>query len=432
MSRRSAAVAGLAVLIALWIATGLLPGGGRGASLSAAGIPLFRVERRPYTRTVTAEGFLRAVRATPISIPADLPGFQRIVWIAPEGEPVRKGDVILRFDSGQAERALVDGKDDLDVAGLKIRQTEEEKRTERENLLLDAELAERELEQVTEFGARDAAVYSRHEVIDSEIDEELARGEAANARRRSERVLEEARTQLELLAIEKAEAESKLRRARQGLATLEVRAPHDGLFVTRDWDSGNKVVPGIDVWPGWPVGEIPDPERMQAKVYVLEADASGLRAGCRATLVVEAHSGREYRARVERVEALAKRRDWRSPVQYFEAILAPDETDIGTMKPGQSVRAEIVLEEVPAALAVPPQAIRREAGRTLAFRREGPRLVPVEVRLGPASPCGVVVEQGLKEGDEIALRDPRRRRGEREEGKGAGEAGPPTPRRGEP
>lgn len=381
-------------------------------TIPAAGVPRFAVERSRLVRKVAAEGHLAAVQATPLVVPVDAPGMQRIAWMAPDGALVEPGQVVIRFDPTDLESRLADGRADLEIAARKIDQALGEAGAEERKARLDADLAGRALAQAEEFASRDPRLHSRHDIIDSEIDRELARAQAENARSRGEAAAGQGRAELELLRIEKHKAELAIERAEKGLASLTVAAPHGGMLVLeRNW-RGERPRAGDPVWPGQKLAEIPDPARMQVRAHVLEADAGGLRAGCRALLTVESHPDRTYPATVERVDALAKTLHENVPVQYFEAVLVPDETDARTMKPGQRARAEIVLEEIDAALSIPPQAVFHEEGRDLAFRRVGRRLEPTPLTLGARSPSRVQVLAGLAAGDEVALRDPRRPAGE--------------------
>jgi len=148
---------------------------------------------------------------------------------------------------------------------------------------------------------------------------------------------------------------------------------------------------------------------MQAEVYVLEADAGGLKPGRPATLTVESAFGVSYPARISRVDALAKPRVPGSPVQYFAVVLALDKTDPRVMKPGQRVQAVLRLDEKKGALLAPRQAVFDREGRTVVFRRKaGGGFDPVAVKLGPSTMGRVVVESGIKKGDVLAMRDPTR------------------------
>ncbi|MCI0659321.1 MAG: efflux RND transporter periplasmic adaptor subunit, partial [Acidobacteria bacterium] len=329
-------------------------------------------------------------------------------WLAPDGTVVHTGEVIARIDPTNLEMDMADGMDDLEIARLKILQAGESQASRSENLSLDSGLAQREEDYTRAFSPRDPLIFSRHEIIDSEIDRELSEGKVRNTKGKLEIAALQGKTELEMLRIDRTRAEQKVGRARKGLAALEVRAPHDGILLLRRSNYDEKVQPGMDVWPGMTLAEIPDPATMQARVYVLDADAAGLKAGCRATLRVEAHPNRAYAARVERVDPLAKRRTWDLPVEYFEAVLTPDRTDAATMKPGQGVGSEITLEEIGGALTIPPQAIFQIKSKPVAFRREGGHFRTVPIRLGSRSLSRVQILSGLKEGDVVALRDPRK------------------------
>jgi HlyD family secretion protein len=405
-----AAAAAAAVVLAAAVGGAAMLGGGA----AEPPVLLVRVERRPFLRTATAEGTLRAVSATPITVPPEAGGMQRIEWLADNGAEVAQGEVVVRLDPASLQRDLADGQTDLQIAQARIRGAGAKSRAARDNLLLDAGQAERELQQQEQFLRRDEKIYSRHELIDSEIDRDMAQTRAENARARSEVVARQGRTELELLGIEKSKAELKIRQAQRGLSVLTVTAPHAGMLVVeRNW-RGEMIQAGMEVWPGMKMGELPDPSRMQAQCYVLEADAAGLAKGLTAELVVESHPQRRFRALVENVDALAKRKRQEVPVQYFEVTLLPDETDQKVMKPGGRVRAEILLERVDSALVVPRQALVERGGRAFVYRWSGGRLEPVEVRRGPQSLALAVIEQGLEEGEQIALHPPLEEAGEAE------------------
>ena len=378
------------------------------SGLPAGDVPVFVVARGKLVRTVVAEGVLKATRATSITVPVNLPGVQRLAWLAPEGMAVHAGEVIARIDPTNLEMDFADNMDDLEIARLKTVQAGESQASRSESLSLESSLAQREEEYTRAFSPQDPLIFSRHEIIDSQIDRDLSESKVRNAKGKLEVAALQGKTELEMLRIDRTRAEQKIERARKGLAALEVRAPHDGILLLRRSNYDEKIQPGMDVWPGMTLAEIPDPATMQARVYVLDADAAGLKAGCRATLRVEAHPDKAYPARVERVDPLAKRRNWNVPVEYFEAVLAPDHTDTATMKPGQSVTTEITLEEIGGALTIPPQAIFQIESKPVAFRREGSRFRTVQLRLGSRSLSRVQILGGLKEGDEVALRDPRK------------------------
>jgi len=395
----TAAAAAAAVVVLAGVASSLRP----------ASVPSVTVVRGPFVVRVTVEGNLRALKATSLSTPVDAEGAFKVAWMAPEGSSVAAGEVVVRFDETSFADALAASESDRAVAGEQITKSLAQGEATARGLDRDAALAGHELETARTFQSKDAEIYSRFEIVSSEIDATLAqrRKEHAEAVKGVRTGL--LRTDLDLLGIERHKAELEVGKAESGLKAVEVRAPHDGLVVyRRDW-RGNPLRVGESVWPGARLGEIPSLDIMEAEVFVLEPDAGGLAAGQRATVTVEGRGETTYPATVRMVDAIAKPRFRNVPVQYFGAVLTLQRTDPAVMKPGQRVQAVLAVVDLPDALAVPRQAVFSVDGKEVAYRRTfWGRYTPVEVTLGPVALGRVVIEHGLAAGDIIAVVDPTR------------------------
>lgn len=373
-------------------------------------IPVYRVKPTPFVRRVTAEGNLKSVKATPLVAPHDAPGTMKIAWIADDGAFVRNGDVVVRFDPTDFEKELTLGNEDHSMASNDLFKTELDASTTRVNLRRDATQADRELESARRFKFDDAEVFSRYQRIETEVDARLASDRKTHA----ENVLTVrdglARTNRDLLGIEEKKAALRIRNARQGLSSLEIRAPYDGILVLqRDW-RGDVARVGGNVWPGMPLGEIPDLASMKAEVFVLEADAAGLAVGKSARVVLESQPGTSYAGKITQVDKLARPRLRGVPVQYFGVTIALDRTDSHVMKPGTRVRATLEIENRARAFAIPRQALFEKQGKRIVYRKQDGHFVPLEVDVATSSAGRVVMTHGLKEGDELALVDPTEQR----------------------
>jgi HlyD family secretion protein len=397
------AQAGLAGIVVLALAGGLAAAL---APLRQGGeVPVYQVASGPFARRVAAEGNLQAVRATPLLAPQGVEGVS-LAWLAPDGSFVRTGEAVARFDPTEMEKTLLDAQGELTTSRLRIGKEKAESGAELGRLAKDAEIAAAELASAREFQKKDPLIFSRSEIIESEVDEGLARERSKHAREAGERRRALARADLGLLEIAGGQASYRIDKAEQGLQALSLIAPHDGIVVLqRDWH-GEPIRVGDAVWAGQSLAEIPDLSRMEAEVFVLESDAGGLAVGQRAEVEVESASGTVWGARVALVDTLAKPRFRKSPVQYFAVTLALDQTARERMKPGARVRARITVERRPQALSVPRQAVFEREGKTVVYRKSATGFKPVAVALGPASAGRVVVERGLAAGDRVALRDP--------------------------
>ena len=369
-------------------------------------VPTYQVEPTQFSRRVTADGTLKAVKATPISTPSEAGRPLKIAWIADEGAIVRKGEVIVRFDPTEFEDELLLGTEERATASNKMTKTSADASTTKTNLQRDARQAENELESAKRFKFDDAEIFSRYQRIESEVDQGLA----GDKKQYAEEVLGVretlARTDRELIGIEDRKAGLRIRNAEQGLKALEILAPYDGILVLqRDW-RGELPRVGSTLWAGSPIGEIPELHEMKAEVFVLEADAAGLAVDQKATVWLESHQGVKYAGKITSVDKLARPRMRGVPVQYFGVTLALDRTDTKVMKPGARVRALLDIENLSNAFAIPRQALFEKEGKRIVYRRKSGRFEPVEVTISSSSAGRVVVTKGLSKGDQLALQDP--------------------------
>ncbi len=401
--------------LAICAVVGLLGAGGWGTWRAlvgrggAAAVPTIIVTRERLVRRVTAEGNLRAVKATPLSVPqnADGGGPMKLAWLADDGSRVKAKDVVVRFDPSDAEKQLRDGDADLAAANARLAQEQVRSGAAVAGRDATAELAGQELERTRLFQQKDQQIFSRNQIVESEIDTKLAGAKQAHAEqtKQIERTL--SRTKANVIVVERQKAELTIAHARAALERMEIRAPHDGILVLRRGWRGDVPRVGDQMWPGQGVAEIPLLDAMEVEVFVLEVDATGLEPGQAAEVAIEARPGQLFTGKVRLVDKLAKPRVPGSPVQYFGVVVELDRTDRELMKPGQRVRATIVLDDQEA-LVVPRQAVIVKGEQNLVYRRGPAGFEAVAVDLGAATSGRVVIKSGLRAGDRIAVRDPTR------------------------
>lgn len=402
MSRRTllSLVAGALLLAAVgWLSREVIAG---------SDVPVYEVERGRFLHRIEAEGVLAAEQATDLNAPGTEP--MKLAWILEDGTRVGAGEVVVRFDPTDMENELFNGEIEQSKADQQINQRQLEQVTALQNLDRDRQLAELQLEHAAEFQSTDEEIFSQKEIAESEIDRTLA-----SHRKQHTELVREIRedlgsVELELLELQRRQAQLQIERARDALEALEVRAPHDGIFVLSRDRRGEIPTIGQIVYPGQTLAQIPQLDAMKATVYVLEADAGGLEPGIPAEVRIEAHPGAPVPATVRRIANVAQRRDRWSPVQYFEVELALEGTDTSRMKPGQRVRTTLRVADLDEVIAVPREAIFRDVeGNPIVHVRQGGGFVTRAVTLGPAALGRVVIEAGLETGEVVALEDPSRR-----------------------
>jgi HlyD family secretion protein len=393
-----AAASGVATLLAVSYRLPRLAG-------DAAEVPTYEVAERTFVHEVSARGNLRASRSIAIGVPAGVPSPLRIAWTCPDGSAVRKGDVVVRFEPTDFEKRLLDGQADRASAQAKADKERALAALAQRTRERSAALSALELAKAREFQARDPEIFSRNQIIESGIDEQLsaARRDYAEEARQIEALV--SKNKVEQLAVAQRQADVDIGRANKGLSNLELRAPEDGVILfERDW-MGSEMKVGDSVWEGKTIASLPVLDQMEAEVFVLEADAGGLEVGKPARVVLESQTERTYEATIVSIDALAKRPRNGVPTQYFGLVLAFPVTDPKVMKPGSRVSATLVLDSQKT-LSVPRQAVFERDGKSVVYRRRGAAFETVVVQIGAVTPGRVMIAAGLSTGDEVALVDP--------------------------
>lgn len=251
--------------------------------------------------------------------------------------------------------------------------------------------------------------------------------------------LREAEAELEVQAAEIMEAEASRRVAEAELANAEaavlhqqalveevevqlertvIRAPIDGVVVGREVDRGQTVAVGLEAPTLFTLAQ--DLRQMTVHARVDEADVGMIRVGQRATFRVDAHRERSFEGTVAQIRMAPE--VVQNVVTYVTVIDVPNPDLL--LLPGMTATAEILVHEVPQALAVPNAALRfRSEASLVALPMDGPSMgdenarpatvwvpsgegepapVQIEIRAGDDR-LAEVVSGPLAEGDEVIV-----------------------------
>jgi multidrug efflux pump subunit AcrA (membrane-fusion protein) len=375
---------------------------------AAVAVPTVEVEPAAFQIRIPATGELAAAQATPVAVPATLRGMQRISWLAPEGSEVRAGDPVARLDAKEIDDRLERSHESLDTLDKEL--AAKRATLDDERLQLDTEMAllVEERAKAERFAPRDAMLFSRHEILDAEMDLELIATKIEHTRTKLERLERRAAAEMEILRLRRQTEETRIAQLEEARSSLAIAAPHDGIFLYgRTWQ-GEKMRVGMSIWAGQPLGELPDTSKMQAKLWILEAEASGLAEGLPGAVEIDAYPGREWTGKITTVQPVANPIVPESPVKYFEVVMALDETDQATMKPGSRVRGSVWVAREDEVLSVPNQAIFHDGDETWVWIEAGARFERRPVAIGERSVSRTVVVSGVAQGERVALVDPGR------------------------
>ncbi|MCC6165065.1 MAG: hypothetical protein IT182_17095 [Acidobacteria bacterium] len=383
---------------------------GRGADMS--GVDTVEVTRGRFDDRATVRGEIRALRSQALTAPSDA-GELRILELAPNGAPVRKGDVVIAFDATSLRQRLDEKRSDLRASRAEISRAEAEGRLDLEALTTGRVTAEFDVER--------ARLDVKAGELQSRFDEQKARLLLSDKEQKlteTDTVLASGRAATKATVggltgkLERAEAE--VGRTSRGLEALVIKAPTDGLMVVLDnWRAGQfgqgqrAFQVGDSAWPGAQIAELPDLSSARMTAMVDEVDRSRLTVGQDATIRIDAVADADIPARLASIGTIAKMDTsggW-PPKRGFELVLELAAND-PRIRPGMTAVARVSVARHQNQILVPSRALFPHGGRTVAYvvtsRGFEPRLVSIAHRNDDVT----AVAAGLEPGERVAVAPP--------------------------
>ncbi len=376
------------------------------ASEEKSSTPVITVTEDQVVFEIHAEGELEAVKSTPITTPAASRRPQTLAWIAPQFSNVKEGEVVAKFDGSNFQLEV----DETEFEIQKIMYSMMDKDREIENSKFsfgaEAEVIDYEYELAKQFNIDDPLLYTKIEMIEAGDNEDFLKAKADHIDKVEENFEEKSASEKAVLESSKQKQVAKLEMNSASLSALEIRAPHDGLFVLEpSWD-GSLPEPGKSVFPGAKLAKLPDLSEMQAKIYVPEVEAIGIKEGVAVTVSLHAFPDTIIEGKVSSISKTAQPKERDNPVKYFTVTVSLDANNNENLKPGQRLDASIRVIEQDQGLAVPIQTVFREQERTWVFVQRGNEFAQQDVTTGFCSSSLCTIEAGLADGDVIALSQP--------------------------
>ena len=368
------------------------------------------IQPQDFTLTISANGELQSAESMAIAVPPVPVERLRIASAVADGSFVNKGDVLVEFDAEEIDLQLMAHRSDLEMAMQKISRGGLASEVEKSDVVKDKKIAQLELDRIIEFLPTDEQIYKRREIIEGQLDKDYTERKI---------VFAEARLQLKgkvysldeaILLLERGQATAKIGQAEKALASLKLVSPSSGIVVYNDpgyFFGGYSLMPGRTVYVGMTLFSLVNPNKMEAKCFVLEKDAGELRADEPVTVTLDPYPGVEFTGKVKSIDKLARPIDRESPVKYFQTVVTMDKTDPALMKPGVKLKGQIRAGDLKSVIVIPRSAAVRKDSGFVAYIQTGPgKFDATPVTLGQGNVIQVVVTEGLESGQVLALNPP--------------------------
>lgn len=372
-----------------------------------AEVPTAAARQGDFLVLVRCRGELVAKRSEQLIAPLE-PDLQ-IVWMAPAGGQVKKGQTVVKFDPSKTAQDLKEREAALAQAQATLDQAEAQAKITADQDKLDLATAKYQVEKARLEASKQAivsAIQGQQSAIDLSLAEEKLKvqeaaielhnksNEAKSASLR--RLREEAKAWVDLIT--------------QRLAEMELTSPLDGVInylpnYSQGWLNAQPYKVGDHAVPGGVLAEIPDLSTIEMEAKVDEVDRGRIAVGDTALVHVDAFPEKTLTAKLASISALTERsfNEW-PPTSSFRAFARIENLD-PRFRPGMNAGADIVETKLPNAISIPAKALFSQDGKPAVYVKTAERYTLTSVRVTARNPDEVAVE-GIAAGTLVTLAEP--------------------------
>ncbi|MFH0786446.1 MAG: efflux RND transporter periplasmic adaptor subunit [Pseudomonadota bacterium] len=289
-----------------------------------------------------------------------------------EGNRVRKGQLIAKLENADLQAALNQAQANVNTAKANLGQIEAD--------LKDVQL---KFDRTRRLIQSRAVAQSDFDTIDAKL-QQLQAGKSA------------ALSQIKA-------AEAGVRAGQVALEYTLIRAPFDGVILTKNADVGEVVAPfGSSINAKAAVVTMADLGSLLVEADVSEVNLEKVKVGQPCEIQLDALPGQRFPGQVHMIVPTADRS--KATVLTKVKFLERDQRILPEMSAKVAFLNRRISRSEQPKLAVPPSALFEKNGRTVIYRVEKDRVREVTIQKGPPLADFIEVTQGLKPGEKIVLK----------------------------
>ena len=373
----------------------------------SSNVAIYTAYRGEFIVDIRERGDLETTSQIIISAPDNIRNELRITDLVPDGSIIEKGDFLVQFDTSEAEDRVTRRKDTLENAQADFVSTQariESNMKELENAF-----------KTQQYSYEQAKI--RFEMMKYEAESRLREGELnlkqaelalkqAEAKIESQKIIDQADCAKAEVSVK--QAEMRYNQALERLNNLTINSPRAGFVVlpeiyNRSTSTREKIKIGDSPHRRMPILSIPDLSKMIVKTKVNEVDIRRVKVGQKVVITLDALQDATYYGTVTNVATLAHR-DEGSDIKVFDIEVAIENTD-KHLKPGMTAQCTIITDRISNQLIIPLDSVFEKGDTTVVYVKDGGFEQRV-VKVGKKNSNFIIIENGLDEGEEVALRDP--------------------------
>ena len=366
-----------------------------------------KVKQGEFVIDVTTTGELEARSSEKITGPNPMELRNARIWqyriedIVPNGTVVDSGDWVATLDRSDLENKIKD--QELEVEKFQTQFTKTQLDT-----TMTLRSARDELVNL-EFTLEDKKIIVDQSIYEPPATQRQVKLDLEKTKRTYDQTqknyslkLEKARADMKEVKANLAKAQRKLDEFKQLKSEFVIKAPKAGMVNYKRGYDGKKQGVGaqISAWDNV-VATLPNLSAMNSKTYVNEIDISKVAVGQKAEIEVDAFPGKHFSGEVFEVANMGEQLP-NSNAKVFEVIIHINEFD-SILRPSMTTKNRIITNTIPDVLYLPIECVHIDDSISYVYK-DGEKQ---QVITGESNDNEIVINAGLKKGDEVYLVAPK-------------------------
>ena len=387
----------------LWLLLALLAGCGHG---TGDYVVLESVQARTLLFSVHGEGELHSSKPTPLLVPGTQFTLRQLNWMAPDGSPVKKGELVARFSAQQSQQDLAQARIDLQRNTLARLSKQAELSDRRGQLGVDLTQVAVQYAIAKRYANAPIEAMARNDILDAVQDVHYLDVRQRILLAREGQSVASGNAELAVLDAQRDGFGTVATQKQADLAALELRAPHAGILVLEEDWTGQIPHVGSSLFAGNPFATLPDLNALEVQLSVPQIEAQGVQVGDKVELHRWGLPEEKFTGSVSWVAAAAQPRSRVNPVKYLalKVALPPGLATKHGWIPGQRFVGTIILLHADDGYSVPNLALGTDSGGVSSVQvLVAGKAQTRTLELGVRGATRTQVLGGLKAGDRVLL-----------------------------
>jgi multidrug efflux pump subunit AcrA (membrane-fusion protein) len=276
----------------------------------------------PMNSTLLVTGRVAARGGQDIIVPRDKNWQVELKWIAEEGLPIKKGDVVAVFDGSNLESDLEQLENDLE----KNLQEHASQLLSGEQDILAATLDVEEAKSRVKIAEIDVnqpkSLFAAFDYEEFVFESKVAALNLKSAQLKLKNKQQEHQAKIAKIELSRVETQRKLEKTKLQLTNKTIRAKLDGSIVYSNHPHrGTKIIAGDNVQMGWKIAKIPNGNDMYIEAKIADVDLQKLEASMSVTLIFDIEGTQRFQGKISQINTHGENHEPWGKAKYYDILI---------------------------------------------------------------------------------------------------------------